>query len=124
MTQTVAARAYRACKITDPAVSSGVQQLHLGAYATVHSAAPPPVAEYDEWLAARAPKCRNGVRSRAFNMTGAKLRRAVVMRRQGETLAEAGRAIGIGGPALMDWLARLPSHLAVDPLHDSTGEKP
>lgn len=85
--------------------------VHLGPMAAIRSATPPPVVEYDAWLAERAPDCRNGVRSRGFNMTGAKLRRMVVMRRQGCTGQDIGLALGITAIAANGWLRKLPEGL-------------
>lgn len=86
--------------------------VHLGGLAAIHSAAPPPVAEYDRWLSENSSERSKGTRSRFFNMTGARLRRAVVMRRQGSTLKECGAAIGLTASWMKHWLGRLPQGLA------------
>lgn len=79
---------------------------HMGGLVAMHSKAPPPVAEYDAWLAA-LPNRRGG------RITGAKLRRAVIMRRQGASLEECGLAIGFRVPGIHKWLRRLPPELGV-----------
>ena len=67
-----------------------------------------PVSEYDAWM-------KNGNRRVNGNdrRTGAKLRRIVIMRRQGSTWIECGRAVGVSGDSAMKWVEFLPFHLSV-----------
>lgn len=89
---------------------SPVHIVHKGPNVAIRSAAPPPVAAYDEWFAERQRTSNRRGRGKT-PMTGAKLRRMVVMRRQGSTLKECGAAVGIGQVPAMEWLALLPSEL-------------
>lgn len=84
---------------------------HRGIYVTCHSTAPPSATEYQRWFELhRSPDPRG--RSRIKTLDGAKLRRMVVMRRQGSSLVECGLAAGITGKAASEWLSRLPEGLA------------
>lgn len=66
----------------------------------------PPVAEYDQWLATvKSSDCRA-----KLTVTGAMLRRSVVMMRSGSAVSDVCRALG--KPALRNWIKRLPDHLA------------
>jgi hypothetical protein len=69
-----------------------------------------PVAEYDAWLQARN---RNRRTHSGNKCTGAKLRRVVIMRRQGSTWKECGEAVGVCGSAAQDWVEFLPFELSV-----------
>lgn len=84
---------------------------HHGVFLRMHSATPPPAEEYNRWLAdwiATSDKHGRG----KTPLTGAKLRRIVVMRRQGSSLAECGRAVGVSPKPVLDWLARLPVEMS------------
>jgi hypothetical protein len=87
---------------------SGAHMYHRGVYATVHSTAPAPVAEYEAWLAGKL-KAPTGQYSK---LTGSKLRRMVVMRRQGSSLSEIGSAVGMHLSGACKWLKLLPEGLA------------
>jgi hypothetical protein len=67
-----------------------------------------PVAEYDAWL-----RGSNRHRNSHNKRTGAKLRRIVIMRRQGSSWAECGAAVGVVGSCAKDWVDFLPFDLAV-----------
>jgi len=67
-----------------------------------------PVAAYDAWL-----RGSNRHRNSHNKRTGAKLRRIVIMRRQGSSWAECGAAVGVGGSCAKDWVDFLPLDLAV-----------
>jgi hypothetical protein len=67
-----------------------------------------PVAAYDAWL-----RGSNRHRNSHNKRTGAKLRRIVIMRRQGATWAECGAAVGVVGSCAKDWVDFLPFDLAV-----------
>lgn len=71
---------------------------------------PPPTTEYDDWLNSRNRAQHSGYMMK--KMSGAQLRRAVVMRKQGETWKSCGEAIGYSGKAVKQWLDFLPLHLA------------
>lgn len=88
--------------------SNTVHAGHHGGLLRMHSATPPPVEEYERWLSERLSNDR---RARP-KITGAKLRRMVVMRRQGSEMAEIGRAVGLKGAGPRKWLAMLPPELA------------
>jgi hypothetical protein len=67
-----------------------------------------PAADYDAWLASVfSDKGANR------KVDGSKLRRAVIMRRNGCTIAEASRVVGICKSGLCQWLNALPPELAV-----------
>lgn len=82
---------------------------HLGAFLACRPTAPPPVAQYDEWLTGLRKSA--DARSRT-PLTGAKLRRAVLMVRGGETKKDIGRAIGVDSHSVANWLNKLPPELA------------
>jgi hypothetical protein len=67
-----------------------------------------PAADYDAWLASVF-----GEKGTKRKIDGHKLRRAVIMRRNGHCVTEAGRIVGIGATCLGRWLAALPPELAV-----------
>lgn len=79
---------------------------HYGALLAVHSAAPPPIDAYDEWLVTAL----SGDKRAKPKITGSKLRRAVVMKRSGCGIAEIRRAVGVS--SVNEWLNRLPADLA------------
>lgn len=74
----------------------------------MRSATPPPVAEYDDWL-------RSGNNRLHGNSpcTGAKLRRIVIMRRDGCNWSECGEAVGVTGGTAKNWVEFLPMHMGV-----------
>jgi hypothetical protein len=82
-------------QVGNPAVLIAVQR----------KAAPPPVAQYDAWLDSVPSDCRA-----KRKVTGARLRRAVVMQRDGYNISEIERATGYHG--LRPWIAKLPPELA------------
>jgi hypothetical protein len=113
MNQTVAARAYRAVKISDPAERGtsnrdSVFAPHTGFRLACHSAAPPPIAEYDAWLESIRSDDPRG----KLKVTGAKLRRLAIMRRDGRTFKECGSALSMSTVIAMRWINRLPQGLA------------
>lgn len=67
-----------------------------------------PVADYEAWLRGRNRRTHSGNRC-----TGAKMRRVVIMRRQGSTWKECGEAVGVSGSAAKDWVEFLPFELSV-----------
>lgn len=94
---------------SDPSVTRNTFHAdHKGVYLRMHSAAPPPVEEYEAWLAAN-PVGKKG----KSPVTGTKLRRMVVMRRNGCSLTEITRAVGMtAASAAKRWLDLLPSGLS------------
>ena len=68
----------------------------------------PHVAEYDAFVALMTAG-KNG--NRANKMTGAKLRRAIVMKRNGCSANEVCDAIGISNSCLYNWLGIMPARL-------------
>lgn len=70
----------------------------------------PPVSEYNAYVqAAQRRKTHYWHRSQRFE--GVFLRRAVIMRRQGETWSDIGRAIGVAGTTIKNWVEFLPLEL-------------
>jgi hypothetical protein len=67
-----------------------------------------PVADYDEWLWNRNRRTNSNNRC-----TGAKLRRIVIMRRQGSTWQECGEAVGVKAWSAKAWVEFLPFDLSV-----------
>lgn len=93
----------------DPCVSNGALHVgHRGAYLRMHSAVPPPVEEYEAWLCEYRA---NADRRSRTAVSGQKLRRMVVMRRGGSTLAECARAVGLQAPTAKRWFEALPPEL-------------
>ena len=86
----------------------GARSVHIGVFARIHSEAPPPVEEYETWLALQLAGTR-GVKPN--EITGAKLRRAVVMRRNGCGYREIGQSLARSGHNVKAWLERLPEGL-------------
>ncbi len=76
----------------------------------LRSAAPPSVAEYDAWL--RGRNVRAGNSAHKTNQTGWRLRRIVIMRREGCTWKECGEAVGVKAGVARDWTEMLPRELA------------
>lgn len=84
----------------------------FGTDIAMRSAAPPPVSAYDEYLA------RETIRKPLIHInqvvkTGFRLRRVVVMRRQGATWKECGAAVGVSGSVARSWVESLPTELGV-----------
>lgn len=83
----------------------------FGTNLTMRSLAPPPVEEYDRWLK------QGNRRGRESNFstpkTGFRLRRIVIMRRQGSTWKECADAVGVSPGVAKDWVEFLPPELAV-----------
>lgn len=67
-----------------------------------------PVEAYDAWL-----RSRNNYGGTRSPVTGAKLRRIVIMKRQGSTWEECGYAVGVRGGTAASWVAFLPFELSV-----------
>jgi hypothetical protein len=77
----------------------------------MRSAVPPPVAEYDEYLRRRNLRFRSP--NHGTQISGFRLRRIVVMRREGMTWKECGEAVGVSGRTAKSWVEFLPMALAV-----------
>jgi len=108
---------YRANKIysapASVAKSGNVVNLHTacghnGSQIAIRSKTVPPVAEYDEWFHGR-----NRYFGYNSKCTPVKLRRIVIMRRQGSSWKECGDAVGVTGRAAKSWVEFLPLHLAI-----------
>lgn len=104
---------YRANKIYSSPASTAkhgtiVSVPHNGRRLTVQAKPIAPVAEYEAWL-----RARNRNRYSHNRSTGAKLRRIVIMRRQGSTWKECGEAVGVCGSVAQDWVEFLPFELSV-----------
>lgn len=65
-----------------------------------------PLADYEKWF--RGGNCRLGGK-----INPAKIRRIVIMRRQGSSWKECGEAVGVSGPRAKDWVEFLPLDLAI-----------
>lgn len=81
---------------------------HQGIYVKIHSSAPPPASEYEAWLS----DILSGERRARLKIDGAKLRRMVVMARQGATQKECGAAVGLSQKRAGEWLKKLPKGLS------------
>lgn len=83
----------------------------LGTNLAMRPAQPPPVAEYDQYLKSR--NVRFSETNHRTQITGFRLRRIVVMRRQGATWKECGAAVGLSASSAQIWTEFLPLALAV-----------
>jgi hypothetical protein len=106
---------YRANKIYSSPASTAkhgtiISVHHNGRRLAMQAKPIAPVADYDAWLQARN---RNRRTHSGNKCTGAKLRRVVIMRRQGSTWKECGEAVGVCGSAAQDWVEFLPFELSV-----------
>lgn len=81
---------------------------HNGKYVAIQAKPIAPVEAYERWIANRNQRRRGKIK-----FTGAKLRRIVIMRRQGETWTECGQAVGVDGNTARRWLEFLPLELGV-----------
>lgn len=81
---------------------------HNGSQIAMRAKTVPPVAEYDEWFHGR-----NRYFGGNSKCTAVKLRRIVIMRRQGSSWKECGDAVGVAGSAAKSWVEFLPLHLAI-----------
>ena len=79
----------------------------LGRGIAIRNLSLPHAAEYDAFVDLQLAKTRG----RQTKMTGNKLRRAAIMRRDGKGLKECGDAIGVTASCIKDWLDRLPVSL-------------
>lgn len=89
--------------------------IHASKFGTdlaMHSAAPPPVEEYDKFLRTRNVPYVSTDHNRT-QKTGFRLRRIVIMRRAGSSWKECGEAVGVSGSCARDWVEFLPLALAV-----------
>jgi len=104
------ARMYLGNRIYSPAVtkSSGliISAPHNGSRIAIQAKSIPPLADYEKWL--RSGNCIWGVK-----ISPAKIRRIVIMRRQGSTWRECGEAVGVSGSCAKNWVEFLPLDLAV-----------
>lgn len=66
-----------------------------------------PVADYEKWFRSRNRWYDGG------KCSPAKIRRVVIMRRQGSTWKECGEAVGVSGSRARAWVEFLPLELAV-----------
>lgn len=81
---------------------------HNGSQIAIRAKPVAAAAEYDAWL-----KSRNRYVNSNHKCTGVKMRRIVIMRRQGSSWKECGEAVGVTGSAAKDWVEFLPLHLAI-----------
>jgi hypothetical protein len=108
-------RMYRANKIYSSPASTAkhgtiISVHHNGRRLAMQAKPIAPVADYEAWLQARN---RNRRTHSGNQSTGAKLRRVVIMRRQGSTWKECGAAVGVSGSCAQDWVEFLPFELSV-----------
>ena len=71
------------------------------------------VEEYDAYLSKASRNVRYTQSFKVVHPSGAKLRRIVIMRRQGATWKECGEAVGVAGGTAKCWVELLPFELAV-----------
>ena len=77
---------------------------HRGNLIAMRSATPPPLEQYQQWLQANAP--------RGAKVTAQKLRRAVIMLRQGSSHKEVATAVGMCSHIIIKWVRKLPEGMA------------
>lgn len=108
-------RMYRANQIYDTATTAKTGTIisvpHNGKNVRIQAKPIAPVAAYDAWLRTRNYHSRSGPHTKPRD--GAKLRRIVIMRRQGSSWAECGAAVGVVGSCAKAWVEFLPFDLAV-----------
>ena len=109
----VIANMYRANKIYSSPASTAkhgtiVSVPHSGRRLTVQAKPVASVADYEAWH-----RGRNSHKTGNSRCTGAKLRRIVIMRRQGSSWRECGEAVGVTGSCAQDWVEFLPFDLSV-----------
>lgn len=78
---------------------------HYGAYLAMHSDAPNSVEAYEAWF----QDVKSDDARAKPKVNGAKLRRAVLMRRDGRTWDEVRRAVGCS--SINEWVSKLPDDL-------------
>ena len=85
----------------------GYRDVHMMPTAT------PPAEEYEAWLNRPSNRARRGtIHDPNAGISGAKLRRVVIMRKQGETWAGCARAIGLRSGANIKYYCEfMPEHL-------------
>lgn len=108
-------RMYRANKIYSSPASTAkhgtiISVPHNGRRLAMQAKPIAPVADYEAWLRGRN---RNRYMNGNNQSTGAKIRRIVIMRRQGSTWKECGEAVGVSGRCAQDWVEFLPFELSV-----------
>lgn len=86
---------------------SGSHLWHRAPFIHCQNAPLPSVEQYETWFA----QVRSADSRARTPLTGAKLRRAVIMKRGGQAAKDIGRAIGVGGCCIAKWLAKLPPEL-------------
>jgi len=84
----------------------------FGTNLAIRSSAVPAVAEYDDYLKRQNERRIN--RIHAANKTGARLRRIVIMRREGASWKSCGDATGVSGACAKGWVEYLPQALGVN----------
>lgn len=85
----------------------------LGTDIAVRSAVPLPVAEYDKWLGSGNAWSEFQKSPHRTEKTGYRLRRIVIMRREGATWKDCGEAVGVTGDTAKQWVEFLPMDLAI-----------
>ena len=108
-------RMYRANKIYSSPASTAkhgtiISVHHNGRRLAMQAKPIAPVADYEAWLRGRN---RNRYMNGNNQSTGAKIRRIVIMRRQGSTWKECGAAVGVSGNCAKEWVEFLPFELSV-----------
>lgn len=102
---------YAGNRIYDPAVTNKVGSIvavpHNGKNIAMQARPIAPVSAYEEWYWSRNRWYDGG------KVTPAKIRRVVIMRRQGSTWKECGEAVGVSGSRAKEWVEFLPFDLAV-----------
>ena len=83
----------------------------FGTDLAMRSATPPPIVEYDAYLKSR--NIRFVSHNHKTQKTGYRLRRIVVMRRNGSSWKECGEAVGVSASLAKEWVEFLPLELAV-----------
>lgn len=112
MNNSTISRMYKQNVIYDPAITSKVGSIisvpHIGRYTAIQAKPIASVSAYQDWLDRSQQKRNSGGK-----YTAAKIRRAVIMRRQGSSFKECGEAVGADQSAVRSWLEFLPLELSV-----------
>lgn len=97
---------YRRGTMRDYEANAPISNMHLvskAPFVLCRAQTVPPLSEYEAWLAA------NPIRKKGHStITAMKLRRAVIMRRGGQTIGDIRAAVGT---SIGHWLAKLPPEL-------------
>lgn len=102
-----ALKSFNAAKSIKAHEGGGLRSYGVGVQLGLHSAAPPPIEEYEAWFASLK------LTTQSLRIIDAKkLRRMVTMKRNGCSNSEIAYSMGVGAQTINTWLKRLPEGLA------------